>query len=117
MADYFPSRLSEETVITVEKEVQRIAVMHVQGMPRVCRARVEQAMVDVLTSEPMCTTPGVDVLEASWYTKWQRSGAKVGAVDCRQVLSGTGRELNAFEDVLGMMAGEHGFEARLELVG
>jgi len=101
----------------VENKAQRIAVMHVQGMPRVCRARVEQAMVDVLTSEPMAASPGADILEAGWCTKWHRSGAAAGAVDCRQVLSGTYYELDAFEDVLELMAGEYGFTARLELVG
>ncbi|MDO4631778.1 MAG: hypothetical protein Q4A82_05775 [Corynebacterium sp.] len=101
----------------MEKEVQRIAVLHVHGMPRVCRARVEQAMFDVITSEPMLAAPGADALEASWCTKWQPSCIANGAVDCRQVLSGTGKELDIFSGVLDLMAGEYGFKAYVELVG
>ena len=92
--------------------MQRIAVLHVSGMPRACRPRVEQAMLDVITSEP-----GADVLDATWCTRWQRSGVAAGAVDCRQVLSGTDEELDIFSGVMSLMAGEHGFQAYVELVG
>jgi len=101
----------------VEKEVQRIAVLHVNGMPRAYRPRVEQAMLDVITSEPMSAAPGADVLDATWCTRWQRSGVTAGAVDCRQVLSGTDEELDIFSGVMSLMAGEHGFQAYVELVG
>ena len=60
---------------------------------------------------------GADVLDATWCTRWQRSGVAAGAVDCRQVLSGTDEELDIFSGVMSLMAGEYGFQAYVELVG
>ena len=101
----------------MEKEKQCIAVMHVEGMPRACRPQVEHAMATVIASDPMVAQPGADIWDGGWYTRWARSAVASGAVDCRQVLSGTSGELDAFGGVLAVLAGEYGFRAHLELVG
>ncbi len=92
------------------------AVLTISGMPRGLRPRVETAMVVCISSPSELVTLGSEPLTARWFTAWRRDPFALGLVECREVITGTPRELMHLRDVLEHMADEYRFEVELRIV-
>lgn len=79
------------------------AVLFIDRLPRHLRMDVETAMVEHLPSDALPAAPGTDVLEAQWFTRWERSDVP-GCVRCRQVLTAPAEELARFRTALADIA-------------
>ncbi|AMO92440.1 hypothetical protein QP414_11765 [Corynebacterium simulans] len=102
------------------------AVLTIAGMPRKLRPAVERAMARCITTESEFIVPGDDPLTAQWCTRWYRDmpgdaelvravvPARVG-IGCRQVITGTQKELAALEREVELLSTEHAFSARVDV--
>lgn len=124
----------------VEEGSMRTGVLKISGMPRRLRPAIERAMATCLVSDSCLCIPGDDPLTAQWCTRWYRdclmpqsftdweqqgrmggvvaegasaSAAKAG-IGCHQVLTGTAAELRALNAVVETLAGEFGFQGRVD---
>lgn len=105
----------------------RTAVLTIVGMPRTLRPAIERAMARCITTESEFIVPGDDPLTAQWYTRWYRdmpgdaelarvaTGTLPVGIGCRQVLTGTHEELAALGRAVELLAGEYGFNARVDV--
>ncbi|MCF4006210.1 hypothetical protein L1O03_03325 [Corynebacterium uropygiale] len=92
------------------------AVLHISGLTRRLRPAVESALCLCVPSPSVLSPhPGEDIWDTRWFTRWQRD--TTGSLRCRELLSGSEEELTDLAEVLGALAREHGFSARVERVG
>lgn len=92
------------------------AVLSVDALPRTLRPAVEELMYRHIPSVSELEIPGIDPLEATWFTRWERSPAMPGTLCTRQVLTGLNDELSAFSAALDALRRTHSFDAELRLV-
>lgn len=92
------------------------AVLSIDGLPRSLRLAVEELMVRCIPSPSELVVPGIDPMDACWFTKWERSGHNPRLLSARQVLTGTPEELECFVRELSALAVARGFQASLRVV-
>lgn len=92
------------------------AVLNISGMPRELRSTVESAMVVCIPSPSELFASGSDPLTAHWFTSWRRDPYHLGLVECREVITGTPRELSYLREMLVNLADEHRFAVELRIV-
>lgn len=90
------------------------AVLHMSGVDRRLRPTIESVLCLCVPSPSVLTPhPGEDLWDTRWFTRWER---QPGGLRCRELMSGTEEELTDLEEVLGALASEHGFSARLDRI-
>ncbi|QGU01636.1 hypothetical protein CKALI_03775 [Corynebacterium kalinowskii] len=92
------------------------AVLRIDDLPRRLRPVVEELMYAYIPSASELEIPGIDPLEATWFTRWERSADVAGAVSTRQVITGLDSELADFGAALDKLRATTGFSAELRLV-
>ncbi len=92
------------------------AVLNISGMPRQFRPRVETAMVVCISSPSELVVAGADPLTAHWFTNWRRDPFEPGLIECREVITGSARELDHLRVVLDNLSVEHNFDADVRIV-
>ena len=100
------------------RSAAHFGVLTISGMPRALRPRVETAMVVCIPGESDLEIPDADPLTTEWFTAWHRStGPSPGAhLSCRQLLTGSSRELDHLGRVVAELARSHGFTAELRVL-
>ncbi|SES23244.1 hypothetical protein CCYS_09830 [Corynebacterium cystitidis DSM 20524] len=88
-------------------------VLTISGMPVHLRGRVEQLMADILPPAEVETTPGLDIWDVTWFTRWQRDTTTFGArgLRCREVLSAPAAAAEQFASEVQQLARTVGFHA------
>lgn len=89
------------------------AVLSISAMPVALRPAVEECMYRCIPSSPELEIPGIDPLDANWFTRWQRC---TEGLSTRQVLTGYVSELEEFSRQMGELSCIFGFKYRLQLV-
>lgn len=92
------------------------AVLTIHNLPRDLRPSVESAMVVCIPSPSALKFSGEDPRYANWCTTWHPSQENRRSVECRELITGTERELGHLRDILSSMAQEHCFDAALSLL-
>ncbi|MDO5669154.1 MAG: hypothetical protein Q4G50_04050 [Corynebacterium sp.] len=92
-----------------------VAVLHISGMPRALRPRIESLLVDHVPDGYAPLAPGLDPLTANWFTSWHRTaGPDAGIyVGCRQVVYGPAGNLRDLAKELTKISRHHGFDAEV----
>lgn len=114
-----PSRVVDNYVATpypATKAAAQTAVLTIRNLPRRLRSNVESAMVVCIPGPSELVVPDADPLTANWCTTWRRSPGSTRQIDCREMITGTERELGHLRDTLGGMAREHDFDASLRVL-
>lgn len=102
------------TTFLTRTPVACTAVLCINDLPRRYRLDVEELMYRLIPSTSELEIPGCDPLDATWCTRWERSGP--GLVATRQVITGLDVELAEFGEALAQLQHQVGFESDLTLV-
>lgn len=91
-------------------------VLTITGMPVRLRGQIEQLMAYYLPPAEVVTTPGVDIWDVHWFTRWHRDTTTFGArgLRCREVISADEGAACEFMAQLRSLAHEYGFSATLD---
>ncbi|WP_394281740.1 hypothetical protein [Corynebacterium sp.] len=86
-------------------------VLQITGMPVRLRGTVEELMAEHLPPAEVESTPGIDIWDITWFTRWQRDTTTFGArgLRCREVI--TAPDASEFTAVLERLARDYGFRA------
>lgn len=103
------------TTFVTHAPVACTAVLLIDAMPRKLRPDVEELMVRCIPSAPELEIPGIDPLEATWCTRWERS-ILPGTIGTRQVITGTAEELELFMRELTQLRQRYEFDVSMRLV-
>lgn len=95
----------------IGQRATQTAVLTIRNLPRQLRPTIESAMVVCIPSPSELDFSGQDPLTADWCTSWRRSPDNRRTVECREMITGTDRELGYLRAVLSGLAEEHDFEA------
>lgn len=87
-------------------DMQHIAVMCIEGLPRKDRPRVESLLDQIIRTEPVALLPGVDVLDFAACTRWRPSSIP-GCVECREVINATWEEFEQLRVALRDVGNHH----------
>ncbi|SDR83429.1 hypothetical protein [Corynebacterium timonense] len=96
--------------ITLAAPATVTAVFSIDGMPRGARWDVEKLLCS-LPPAPV-VEPLVDEWDTAWFTRWQRTPE---GYSCREILHAPLADVRDFEHALDVLAGEHGFVARVDI--
>ncbi|STC68510.1 hypothetical protein [Corynebacterium pilosum] len=105
-----PARITDEAEHHYAAQ-QRTYVLQITGMPVHLRGTVENLMADYLPPAEIENTPGIDIWDITWFTRWQRDTTTFGArgLRCREVI--TAPEASEFTAALEQLAHDYGFRA------
>ncbi len=121
-ADFWEDMGLPQLKTTIEESIDDVAlpmhtaVLEISGMPKELRQAVESAMVVCIPSPSELSGSNRDPLTARWFTAWRRDPFELGLTECREVITGTPRELDKLRGVLESLADEYRFEVELRIV-
>lgn len=92
------------------------SVLTIDALPVHLRARVEELMADHLPPAEPEYSPGADIWDMQWFTRWHPDRTTFGAraVRCREVITAPREDLERFRRELESLACANGFHAELD---